>query len=289
MKNYRELEKQLLTTSESVSIGLTKILRNLGQAVAFVTAVVAVIITFTEVAFSTLTAEELIPSALALTVCSYIIYFSLEDAGERLGEESNEYIMARERFLAAKSRLTGSDGEKFSIYLENYAKRELEFRRRGILISYGIAERELEEYLKSDKATRRLISKEKRRILSKLTTMKAAPLTARILFSEERSIIPSGLESPEKKKLAHLILKIIPSTLCMFVTVSVVLNVKSDMTAADIFNGIIKLTALPLVGFRGYSLGYLFAKNSLSAWLNQKAEIIEGFVKDGNEIMPKGD
>ena len=66
MKTYRELEKQLLTTSENVNLGLTKILRNLGQAVAFVTAVVAVIITFTEVAFSTLTPEELVPSALAL-------------------------------------------------------------------------------------------------------------------------------------------------------------------------------------------------------------------------------
>ena len=77
MKNYRELEKQLLSTSESVGMGLTKILKNIGQAVAFITSIVAIIITFTEVAFSSLTPSELLPSATALLVCSYIIYFSL--------------------------------------------------------------------------------------------------------------------------------------------------------------------------------------------------------------------
>ena len=281
MKNYREFEKELLTSSENLSAGLSKLLKNLGQAVAFITAVVAVIITFTEVAFSTLKPTELLPSALALLVCSYIIYFSLEDAGEKLGEESREYLTARSRFISAKEKLSGDDAESFRNYLEEYSKKELEFRIRGGLLSAGITEAELLDYKNADSRKRALIPRDKRRALAKLNSLKAVRITPSMIFSEERAVSSSELESPEKKKLAKLILKILPSTLCMFVTVSVVLSVKADMSAADILNGILKLTALPLVGFRGYSMGYLYAKNSLSAWLCRKAEIIEGYLNLG--------
>lgn len=280
MKSYRELEKQLLSSSESISLGFSVILKNIGQAVAFITAAVAVIITFTEVAFSALTPQELLPSALALLVCSYIIYFSLEDAGERLGEESHEYLEARERFIKAKSRLSGDDAEAFRTYLEEYSIKELDARRRGALLAAGITSSELAEYKSMDKSARKSLPPEKRRAMEKLSALKPTALTPAMIFSEERGVCSSGLESPEKGKLIKLILKILPSTLCMFVTISVALNIKADMNATDVLNGILKLTALPLVGFRGYSLGYIYAKNTLSGWLCRKAEIIESFLSE---------
>ena len=290
MKNYRDFEKQLLNSSENLKAGFSKILKNLGQAVAAVTAAVAVIITFTEVAFPTLDINSLAPSALALLLCSYIIYFSLEDAGEKLAEESEEYKSARLRFKNAAEKISGENITEFRAYLENYAKEELNFRRRGMLTSQGISYEEFQNYLSLSNQERSKIPKEKRRALDAVAKEKLVKITPRDILSEERTKRGSELENPEKKKLAGLILKLLPSTLCMLITVSVVLDVRTDMTLSDILNGVIKLAALPMIGFRGYSQGYLYGKNSLSAWLSTKAEIIEGFSDFASENnYPKED
>ena len=82
-----------------------------------------------------------------------------------------------------------------------------------------------------------------------------------------------------------LLLKILPSTICMILTVSVMLNVKEDMTASDVINGILKLSALPVIGFKGYSAGYGYTKNSLSLWIETKANILEKFGIRKPEIL----
>ena len=80
-----------------------------------------------------------------------------------------------------------------------------------------------------------------------------------------------------------LVLKILPSTICMIVTVSVMLSLKSDMSASDVINGIFKLSALPLIGFKGYSAGYSYTKYNLSLWLETKANILSKFISERSE------
>ena len=63
------------------------------------------------------------------------------------------------------------------------------------------------------------------------------------------------------------------------------LNVKEDMTASDVINGILKLSALPVIGFKGYSAGYGYTKNSLSLWIETKANILEKFGIRKPEIL----
>ena len=278
MKSYREFEKKLLNSSEIMKNGFTRLLKNLGQAVAFVTASVAVLITFTEVAFSSVNFESLAPSALALLVCSYIIYFSLEDAGEKLGEESEEYLAAKCRHEKAASMLSGKDIDRFRAFLSEYSKRELGYRREAALLCAGISSAELDNYLSQSSRERASISREKRRALRKIASMKPCVLTPRLLLGEEIQTPGSELKSPESRKLSFLILKLLPSTLCMLVTVSVVLNLRENMTASDIINGILKLMALPISAFKGYSAGYYYVKASFASWLNTKAEIIESFL-----------
>lgn len=275
---YRDIEKQIMSSAEGLKRGFATLLKNLGYAVALITLGVAMLVTFTDVAFSGLTPAELAPSALTLLVCSYIIYFSLEDTGERLGEDTEEYKRAESRFLSARAKLSGEDTEGLRTYLEDFSKRELDFRRRNRLLTEGISYDELEEYIAADRTRKGKIPREKRKRLAKIAGMKPIYLSPRSLLCRGRESFSSELENPERGKLGRLMLKLLPTTLCTFVTVSVVLSVKDGMTAADIANGILKLTALPIVGFKGYSQGYSYVKGSLSSWLSTKAELIEGYI-----------
>lgn len=252
------------------------ILNNLGRLTALITATVTVLVTFTDIAFSTLSFEKIASSLLVLLTSSYIIYFSLEDAGERLGEKTEEYLGARERYNKAREKICGEDVERLRIFCQKYAERELEFRRENTLLSLGISRESVEKY-EREGAGRCPASK----AAKKLKRLKSVSINPKILLSWDKTGDKSELENPEKKKIAHLLIKMIPTTLCMLVTVSVMLNVKSDMTVSDVLNSLLKLLALPIAGFRGYAEGYNFTRRSRALWLETKASILEAFLKDG--------
>ena len=63
----------------------------------------------------------------------------------------------------------------------------------------------------------------------------------------------------------------------MCVTVSVVLNIKDGMSAADVINGILKLSSLPIISIRGYVAGLTFASETKSAWLRTRTRVLEAF------------
>ena len=50
--------------------------------------------------------------------------------------------------------------------------------------------------------------------------------------------------------------------------------------------GIFKLSALPIIGFKGYGAGYSYSKDTKSAWIDTKARILEQFVaqRDKNKV-----
>lgn len=66
----------------------------------------------------------------------------------------------------------------------------------------------------------------------------------------------------------------------MAFTVSVILHTKDGLDASSVMDGIFKLTALPIIGLRGYSEGYSFVKNGKSAWLETKSRLLETFLSD---------
>ena len=76
-----------------------------------------------------------------------------------------------------------------------------------------------------------------------------------------------------------MLLKMIPTTVCTLVTVSLVLKVKSDMNAAVIIDGILKLSSLPIIGFKGYAAGYNYARGTLRLWTETKSRLLDAFLK----------
>ena len=110
--------------------------------------------------------------------------------------------------------------------------------------------------------------------------MRAVALTPQTLLSVNRSGLESELCDPERKKLGHLVLQLIPSTLCMAFTVSIMLSTKDGTTLDSVIDGLFKLTALPIVGLRGYSEGYSYVKNSKTVWVETKARLLEAFLNE---------
>lgn len=272
MKEYNRLDEALLSGSESLKGRIVSLVNNMGKAVAAIAAVVAALITFTDITLSELSLATFVPSLIAMLICSYVIYFSMEDAGEDLGKSSEEYISACKKYKNERDQIGGMDIEPMRSFCNTYAKEELAFRKEGMMLTYGISKDEIRAFEEGG-----VMPKKKRRLCKKIVSLKPARLTPPLLLSHKKWHKRSELSNPEKSKVPMLMLKILPSTVCMILTVSVMLNVKEDMTVSDVINGILKLSALPVIGFKGYSAGYGYAKNSLSLWIETKANILEKF------------
>lgn len=273
MKRINEFETKILDLGDSLKPTLEGLINNLGKVIALICLAITLLVTFTDVSFAGLDMQSTLPTLMLLLVSSYIIYFSLEDAGERLGQKTAEYIAAKERFDSLRKKIGGERIGELRDFLEEYCKSELEYRRRTLLFSFGLCEADLEDYL-CGKAPH---GKARRR-LRKIAAARPLSLTPQKLLGGVRRTEGAELEAPLSKKLSSLLIKLIPSTVCMCVTVSVILRVKPDMSLSDVLTALVKLSALPIIGFKGYSAGYAYAKGNLVSWLNARADVLESFL-----------
>ena len=155
----------------------------------------------------------------------------------------------------------------------DYRNRELEYRRENMLFSLGYTKEEYQAYLSGAELPKKTV-----KALRRVEKIKSAELSApTLLTSEGRQ--RSELSNPEASRLFNMVLKLIPSTVCMLFTVSVMISVRDNMTAASIIEAILKLATLPIIGLKGYSGGYKYATVSECAWLETKCRLIETFLK----------
>lgn len=279
---FEEKHKDLLDTGSMISRGYCYLAANAGKAIALITLLVAALVTFTEVAFADLSRGVITPTVLTLLIASYTMYFSLEDAGERLGEESEEYKAALERYSGVRAKITADMIPALREFCSRYSSEELTHRRSTLMLEHGVSEQEYRDYLSG-------ASVEWRRglILKKIKNMKSTALTPTLLLSRERRRAASELKNPDGMKLPSMLLKMIPTTLCTFFTASLILTTKESLTAETVLDGILKLSSLPVVGFRGYTSGYSYVKGRSAGWLDMRASILESFlseIKSGTQI-----
>ncbi len=252
--------------------GYSTLLSSSGKVIAAIAAVVAALVTFTDVTFGNLTSESFTSSLLVMLVSSYLIYFSLEGTGEKFGEGTEEYRAALASYLAVQEKITPESIEKLRLYCSNYSSAECEYRRRLYLASNGLSVEEYESFLSGQRPRKKAT-----RVLKKARKIHPLRLTPTMLLTVEGSG-SSELESPERGRILALLLRLIPSTLGTLFTVSVMLTAKDGLDAAAVIEGILKLSALPIIGFKGYTAGYEFAKGRRAVWLKTKTRILEGFV-----------
>ncbi len=252
--------------------GMASLLSNLGKAIALITLFVACLVTFTDITFGGFGTKGYFPMLVLMVISSYIMYFSLCDVGEKKGEESEEYISAKERYMATRVKITGEMMPQLRRFCIDYSKAELEYRRQNCLMSYGLATEDMPSSDTKD-------DKRKKRIFKRVMRMRLTPLSARTLLSCDKKSNRTELSNPERGRFLRSFIKLLPSVVCMCITVSVVLNVKDGMSAADVINGILKLATLPIIGIRGYTSGIFFSSVTKTAWLETKTRILESFLE----------
>lgn len=272
----RKFEADLLDVGAMMKQGYSYLITNGGKIIAALTLIVAVLVMFTDISFSTMSSYSFVLTLVMMLMASYIMFFSLENAGERLGEEDEGYRAAMKRYKSAREKILPTDIPAMREFCTRYSREELEYRRISVLTEYGYTEDEYREYLSGTSTfNRRTV-----RVFKRCERLRSVALTPQVLMSSERPAFASELINPERYKLPYMMLQLVPSTLCMTFTVSVILSAKDGLDATSIIDGIFKLTALPIIGFRGYSEGYSYVKNSKSAWIETKSRLLESFLAE---------
>ncbi len=270
----KDFDTDLIGMNEKIKGGYAYLISNLSKIIALITALVTAVLVFTDIAFLGIDSKELTTSLILILISSYVMYFSLEESGERLYEDSEEYKELTKKYSEISEKITLDKLPALRDFCERYSTDELTYRKRQMMLYSGLTE---EEFRAKSPPTDRKKARAKRRI----ARAKPKGITPELLLSQKRSDSES-LKDPKKDKLLHLTLKILPTTLCAFFTASVVLSVK-ELTPVSIIEGIMKLSTLPIVGFRGYVNGYNYKKDNESAWLKTKIRILEGFLSENQK------
>ena len=268
-----DFESALLGSGQLMRRGYAYIAENVGKTVAIITAAVAVLVSFTEIGFSDFSAESVTSGVLMMLIASYIIYFSLEDAGEKLGRGSEEYKAADKEYRATCEAVRADMMADLREFVAEYTERELAYRRSRILTSAGLSQKEYEAYLSGSAASRA-----ERRVYARVGRAKPLALSPALLMSRGHAGAREEVRDPKRGKLIKLILGLVPTTLCTLFTVSVMLQTKDEMTVSTVLEAILKLSCLPIIGLRGYSGGYGYVIEQECDWLRAKTRLLRAFL-----------
>ena len=269
----KELENLGFTKTE----GPGALMSNLGKLVAAICAAIAVLVTFTDITFGGLGTKEMTTVLAMLLTSAYVIYFSLEESGERRGEETEEFRSASSRHRELCSRITPEMLPDLRSYITDYTLEEAASRRRTLLMRSGFTEEEYNAYRSGA-----MLKWSARRVMRRADRVKAAQISAGDLLSQGKPENRGELYNPEPRARIKMLLNLIPTTVCMLVTVSVMLNLKDSLGPAEIFEGLMKLSTLPIIGVRGYVCGFTYAKDVRASWLETKSRLLTGFFDRSN-------
>lgn len=271
------MEDKLLAIESLSKKGGAAIIRNTGKIIAAITLVIALLLTFTDITLGSIGTEEFTTALAVMLIASYLMYFSLEDAGERLGEETEEYRSRDERLRLVRERIGGGEVKRLRVWCEEYSRADAEHRRRRFLSSYGYS---YEEYLEGGK--QKTQDKKLRRIFRKASKITPYPLTVEMLLSSG-SGTKSELCYKGRFKSLRMALKLLPTALISCLTVSVMLTLKDGLGAAEIIESLFKLSSLPIIGFRGYAAGFRHVREHEIPRKDSLVRILEAFLTESSD------
>lgn len=258
----------------TLSIEQTKhsLLRHVGKIIAVLCIVIAATLTFADVTLIGAFGAETSSTLAIMCVGAILIYCSMQSEGESAGRESERYrdLIAEGRRLSGKVR--GQMHAALSRFLEDYLQADAERRRRRFLGAHGISEEIYDAYRSGSYR-----EKTHRRALRRAKHIRERELPVELLLSEEAES-DDVLLTPKRRRGVRTLTRLLPSLLGMLITVSVMIEWKSGLTAEVILEGILKLSALLTVGLRGYADGYQYVTVSQCAFLATKNRLLDTFL-----------
>lgn len=271
------LDLGIISSGALVKKGYSFLIANVGKTVALITLFITALVSFTEISFSDFGGESFTSTLIMMLLASYIMYFSLEDAGEKLGRESEEYKKASGNYDDVRDKISGADITALRKFCLDYRNADLEYRRSNLLFSLGYTEEEYKRYLHGEN-----MGKKAEKALGRVKKIKRAELDAANLLSAERRH-ESELRDPKTYRLLSMVIRLIPSTVCMLFTVSVMISTRDNMTVAGIIEALLKLSTLPIIGLKGYAAGYQYATENEQDWLEIKTRLLGSFISSKNK------
>lgn len=255
--------------------GIGSIIENSGKIIAVITLVVAALVTFTEVSLSAAFTESFTCQMIIMLLSSYLMYFSMEETGERRGVTSEAFVESLTRYEGLCRRVSACKIPALRDFLKRYCEEDRKYRQGLFLMRYGLSLSELSEYEGGA-----VIRGEALRVMKRAAKIRPVRLSPHALLNNESFKGKSELSSPEGQKLLSMLLRLVPTTVCTIFTVSVILTAKDGLSASSVIEGILKIAALPIIGFKGYAAGYKYARGAKRAYLDTKSRIIEEFITE---------
>ena len=270
-----KFENALLESGELMRRGTLTIANNAGRIVAAITVIISALVLFTDIEFADLGTESFTSTLVVMLLASYFMYFSMTDAGESVGAQSEEYKSALKKCVGLSEFISGDMISGLRQFCKKYSEDELNYRRENLIMKYGFG---VDEY----NAYKNGISYDKRaaRIFRRAERLRAISLTPKMLLSHENTRGKSELSNPERLRFMSMSFRLLPSLICMTVTVSVILTTKENLGTQIILDGIFKLFSLILIGLKGYVSGYDYKRRRVSLWLETKARLLDAFIKE---------
>lgn len=267
----------LLESGELMKKGCKTLISNMGRVIAIITIVVAALVLFTDIGFADVGMESFTATLSVMLISSYVMYFSLENSGERLGEDTEEYKASKNKYGELTLLIGGERIPHLREFCRKYSRAELKYRRENLLFSYGYSYSEYERFKKGIIPPD--ITPRHRRAYLRADLMKAVEISPKELLSPEKMSRRSELENPENSKILKMLLGLVPTSICMAATVSIMFTAKENLSFGDVMDGIFKLSTLLIIGFRGYAAGYNYKKNTVTLWNETKSRLLGAFIK----------
>ena len=272
-----KFESSLLESGELMKRGTMAIVNNAGRVVAIITVIISALVLFTDIKFADFGAESFTSTLAIMLISSYLMYFSMSDAGENAAEECEEYKRAAERYKKLTACVSGDKIAQLREFCKSYSLEELKYRRENLLMKYGYGIDEYNSYKQSMPCDKR-----SEHVFRQADRLKSVSLTPKMLLSHDSTRERSELANPERFRFMSMIFRLIPSMICMTVTVSVILTAKDGLNAEAVADGVFKLASLLLIGLKGYVSGYDYKKHKITLWLETKARLLDAFLKASN-------
>ena len=272
------MEDKLLAIESLSKRSGAMIIRNTGKIIACITLLITLLLTFTDITLGGVGTEQFTSTLAVMLIASYLMYFSLEDAGERLGEECEEYTTATSKLSYLRERISGKDAGRLREWCESYSKKEWEHRVRRYLSTEGYS---YEEYLALELHSD--CDKRRRRAFRHAKKIRAYPLTVQMLLSNGGVSEESELYDRGRFKSLKMAARLLPTAIISCLTVSVMLTVKDGLGAAEVIESLLKLSSLPIIGFRGYAAGFRHVREFEIPRLYTLSRILEAFLDECDE------
>lgn len=267
-----EAESLLSASLASLSKGRQKIFTHIGLWVSLLALLIAALATFTNISILSLSAETLTLTVAIYAAVTVVIFFSLAEEGERMGRSESAYREAEKSLDTAASRVTPAQYASLESFCRRYAKEEFDERRARLLLAHGITRA---EDAPPKSAARRL------------KRLRPLQLNAFMLLGKAAADADSPLRNPERKRKNGLFLRLTPSLICTCFGIGIAIGVRDTLTLSAVLEGVFKLSALLIVGLRGYVQGYLFIGESEIPFIRAKARLLERFLSEAEENISK--